>query len=186
LNNFQFSRNFKAIRGSTAACRLQLDSGLARRLPYRSLPIVRGPPYLRRRRVISGRCPAPTTHGGEAGGAGRSPCGSNQRHVPLRDVRHDVQDEGAPIPPIPKPYQPNSSPSSLLCLSPPAGLFTDVLSFFTVLFMLRHLLAQTMIDHDQETVRRMLVDNPDVTRALFRVRFLAAHALALSNIWCLG
>lgn len=29
---------------------------------------------------------------------------------------------------------------------------------------------KTMIDHDQETVRRMLVDNPDVTRALFRAQ----------------
>ncbi|TVU20632.1 hypothetical protein EJB05_36847 [Eragrostis curvula] len=27
-----------------------------------------------------------------------------------------------------------------------------------------------LIDHDQETVRRMLVDNPDVTRALFRAQ----------------
>nr|CAB3464741.1 unnamed protein product [Digitaria exilis] len=36
---------------------------------------------------------------------------------------------------------------------------------------------KTMIDHDQETVRRMLVDNPDVTRALFRVRFLAAQVV---------
>jgi hypothetical protein len=40
----------------------------------------------------------------------------------------------------------------------------------------RRLLAQTLIDHDQETVRRMLVDNPDVTRALFRVRFRCAHS----------
>ncbi|RCV16974.1 hypothetical protein SETIT_3G181700v2 [Setaria italica] len=29
---------------------------------------------------------------------------------------------------------------------------------------------KTLIDHDQETVRRMLVDNPDVTRALFRAQ----------------
>ncbi|KAJ1263623.1 hypothetical protein BS78_09G200000 [Paspalum vaginatum] len=29
---------------------------------------------------------------------------------------------------------------------------------------------KTMIDHDQETVRRMLVGNPDVTRALFRAQ----------------
>jgi len=29
---------------------------------------------------------------------------------------------------------------------------------------------KTMIDHDQETVRRMLVNNPDVTRALFRAQ----------------
>ncbi|XP_062231869.1 cleavage stimulating factor 64-like [Phragmites australis] len=29
---------------------------------------------------------------------------------------------------------------------------------------------KNMMDHDQETVRRMLVDNPDVTRALFRAQ----------------
>ncbi|EER88511.1 hypothetical protein BDA96_10G218600 [Sorghum bicolor] len=29
---------------------------------------------------------------------------------------------------------------------------------------------KSMIDHDQETVRRMLVDNPEVTRALFRAQ----------------
>jgi hypothetical protein len=34
------------------------------------------------------------------------------------------------------------------------------------------LMAQmkAMIDHDQERVRRMLVENPDVTRALFRAQ----------------
>ncbi|KAL6609672.1 hypothetical protein ACP70R_039641 [Stipagrostis hirtigluma subsp. patula] len=30
--------------------------------------------------------------------------------------------------------------------------------------------VKAMIDHDQETVRRMLVDNPEVTRALFRAQ----------------
>ena len=88
----------------------------------------------------------------------------------------------------PYPQSPNpTSPIPLSSLLSSAPLSTRrfvhrfALLFFTVFFMLRHLLAQTMIDHDQETVRRMLVDNPDVTRALFRVRFLAAHALASSK-----
>jgi hypothetical protein len=47
--------------------------------------------------------------------------------------------------------------------------------------------GQVMIDHDQERVRRMLVDNPDVTRALFRVRFLASCAFSwFSFIYYLG
>jgi hypothetical protein len=46
---------------------------------------------------------------------------------------------------------------------------------------------KVMIDHDQERVRRMLVDNPDVTRALFRVRFLASCAFSwFSFIYYLG
>jgi uroporphyrinogen-III decarboxylase len=32
-----------------------------------------------------------------------------------------------------------------------------------------YLFAQAMIEHDQERARRMLVENPEVTRALFRV-----------------
>jgi hypothetical protein len=52
-----------------------------------------------------GSSPAPTSHGDEAGGSGRSPRGADQRHVPLRDVRRDVPDEGARPPYlIPKPY----------------------------------------------------------------------------------
>jgi hypothetical protein len=32
-----------------------------------------------------------------------------------------------------------------------------------------YLFPQAMIEHDQERARRMLVENPEVTRALFRV-----------------
>ena len=125
----------------------------------------RCPPYPRRRCFISGRSPRSHLHGVEAGGCGRSPCGPNQWHLPLRDVRHDVQDEGASSPNRPVPL---SSPLSL-SIHPFVHRFAHR---FTDVFMLYGAYpSQSMIDHDQETVRRMLVDNPEVTRALFRVRF---------------
>jgi hypothetical protein len=52
-------------------------------------------------------------------------------------------------------------------------LFTDLLTVTDVFMLYGACPSQSMIDHDQETVRRMLVDNPEVTRALFRVRFPA-------------
>ena len=74
---------------------------------------------------------------------------------------------------IPKPYRspvPLSSPLSL-SIHPFVHRFAHR---FTDVFMLYGACpSQSMIDHDQETVRRMLVDNPEVTRALFRVRFPA-------------
>jgi len=64
-------------------------------------------------------------------------------------------------------------PCSSLSLHPPfVHRFTHRLLMF-LCYICGACPSQTMIDHDQETVRRMLVDNPDVTRALFRVRFPA-------------
>uniref|UniRef100_M8BVB8 Transcription termination and cleavage factor C-terminal domain-containing protein n=1 Tax=Aegilops tauschii TaxID=37682 RepID=M8BVB8_AEGTA len=67
-----------------------------------------------------------------------------------RPEMYDLMSQMKVRPPIPKPYEPGSPPSR-----PPHPF---------------RLVPQAMLDHDQERVRRMLVQNPDVTRARFRAQ----------------